>query len=406
VSAGIDPIPPGGRLLHIGPHKTGTTAIQRALQAGRETLAEQHSVLYPSGPSQIRAAVAVTGASGLVGARQPSMSAWNRLVREVTETALTRSVTSSEFFDMADDETAVRIVEELGGERVHVVITVRPIAKLLASSWQQSVRARQRLGYEPWLEALFARDDRLKTVRSFWWRQRHDELVRRWVAAAATDRVTVLVVDETDPSLLLRRFEELLALPSDTLAVPPGSSNRSLTYAETEVIRELNQLFHKNGWSAESYARFVRDGAVDYLQHARRPSRSEPRIVTPQWALDRAAEIGKEIVAGIEASGVRVIGDLSSLAEATQAKVSPTGDVPRWAIKIAAQAAAGVMTNTEIAELQREVVAATRVYSVKPVVETTSLDLLKEVARRGRRRVRRLFRRTETETEAVSESEE
>ena len=37
---------PGTRLLHIGPHKTGTTAIQGALHLARERLAGER-VVYP-----------------------------------------------------------------------------------------------------------------------------------------------------------------------------------------------------------------------------------------------------------------------------------------------------------------------------------------------------------------------
>ena len=37
---------PGTRLLHIGPHKTGTTAVQGALHLARERLAAE-GVVYP-----------------------------------------------------------------------------------------------------------------------------------------------------------------------------------------------------------------------------------------------------------------------------------------------------------------------------------------------------------------------
>ena len=34
------PIPEGARLVHIGPHKTGSTAIQVALHSARDRLGE------------------------------------------------------------------------------------------------------------------------------------------------------------------------------------------------------------------------------------------------------------------------------------------------------------------------------------------------------------------------------
>jgi hypothetical protein len=53
-------------------------------------------------------------------------------------------------------------------------------------------------------------------------------------------------------------------------------------------------------------------GAAAYMKQ-RPPAPDEPRIETPQWALDRCGDIAREMVARIDASGVRVIGDLEEL---------------------------------------------------------------------------------------------
>ena len=42
----VETLPEGAVLLHIGPYKTGSTAIQQALFDQRDVLAE-HGVLYP-----------------------------------------------------------------------------------------------------------------------------------------------------------------------------------------------------------------------------------------------------------------------------------------------------------------------------------------------------------------------
>jgi hypothetical protein len=46
VNASVEVLPEGAILLHIGPYKTGTTAIQQALFDRRHELAA-HGVLYP-----------------------------------------------------------------------------------------------------------------------------------------------------------------------------------------------------------------------------------------------------------------------------------------------------------------------------------------------------------------------
>jgi hypothetical protein len=58
---------PGARLLHIGPHKTGTTAIQGALHLARERLAVE-GVAYPGrGRQPLWPILAVTGQPALLG---------------------------------------------------------------------------------------------------------------------------------------------------------------------------------------------------------------------------------------------------------------------------------------------------------------------------------------------------
>ena len=57
----------------------------------------------------------------------------------------------------------------------------------------------------------------------------------------------------------------------------------------------------------------MRYGAIEQLKTGRQPAPDEPTIVTPPWALDRAAEISAEMAARIEALGVNIVGDISSL---------------------------------------------------------------------------------------------
>jgi hypothetical protein len=54
---------------------------------------------------------------------------------------------------------------------------------------------------------------------------------------------------------------------------------------------------------------------VKGLVEGRAPLPDEARLSTPQWALDRAAEIAGEMVTRIEATGVRILGDPGVLRE-------------------------------------------------------------------------------------------
>jgi hypothetical protein len=130
--------------------------------------------------------------------------------------------------------------------------------------------------------------------------------------------VTAIVADHRDRESTLRAFERLNGLRTGTLVPDTDRSNRSLTWPEVESIRALNVRFRAEGLGNQLYNKVVRFGAVEYLKR-RQPEDAEPRITTPAWASEQAAAISTEIVNGIRASGVRVVGELEALAPAPSA---------------------------------------------------------------------------------------
>lgn len=310
----------GTRLLHIGPHKTGTTAVQGAFHLARERLAAQGVVYVGADRQPLAAALAVTGGPALLGGPRPDMACWNELVREIREAGDQRVVVSSEFFAEAGDAAARRVIEDMGGPRVHVVVTLRSLARIMPSQWQQYLQNGFRVPYLEWLDGILRQPPHTPTP-GFWHRHRHDKLIARWVTAAGAQNLTVIVVNEPDRLMLLRTFESLLGLPGGFLIPEQGVANRSLTLAEAEVVRLLNEEFKRQEWPDRNYARFMRYGAVEQMKAARQPWPGEPKIVTPVWALERAAEIGVEMARNISALGVRVVGDISALGR-------PSADLP------------------------------------------------------------------------------
>ena len=302
----------GTRLLHIGPHKTGTSAIQGALYLARERLAAK-GVVYPGqGRTILWPILAVTGQPPLRGEPTPKISYWENLTGQIAAAGDQRVVLSSEFFSQADDATARRVVTDLGGDRVHVVVTLRSLTRILPSQWQQYIQNGFHFGYHEWLEGILS-DPPSTPTPGFWLRHRHDELVARWAAVTGKENLTVVVIDESDRLMLLRVFESMLGLPDGFLVPEEKAANRSLTAAEVELVRQLNEEFSRREWPQRNYSRFMRYGVVEQMKNTRLPSPDEPRIATPAWALARAAEISAEMAARIEASGVHIVGDPSSL---------------------------------------------------------------------------------------------
>lgn len=309
-------VPEGGVLLHIGPFKTGTTAIQASLASARPALA-RHDTTYPGPQGQhARAAMSALGRTfgwaGRGGQRAPKGD-WHRLVREV-RAASGRVVISSEYFCLARPRGIERVCQDLGLARVHVVITLRPLGLLLPSSWQQYVRSGRAFHYEDWLRAVLADPPDKSMTPSFWVRNDHADLARRWAAVVGPENVTVVVLDDADRAMLFEVFQRLLALPAGVLHQPAGQpGNRSLSAVESELLRAANEEIARQHVSWSAYQEVVRDGAVRRLVDVREPAPEEARITTPGWALDRAAELGAGAAADLRASGVQVVGDLDLL---------------------------------------------------------------------------------------------
>jgi hypothetical protein len=397
----------GARLLHIGPHKTGTTAIQGAFHLARERLAA-HGVVYAGADRQpMRATLAVTGRPAMLGESRPDMAYWDKLARDVREAGDQRVVISSEFFADGDDATARRVVADLGGPRVHVVVTLRPLARVMPSQWQQYLQNGLRTPYLEWLDGMLRQPPYEQPTPTFWQRHRHDRLVARWAAAAGAQNVTVIVVDGSDRLALLRTFESMLALPGGFLVPEDDVVNRSLTLAETEVVRQLNEEFKRREWPGASYARFMRYGAVRQMK-GRRPLPGEPEIATPAWALERVAEISAAMTSSIAGLGVRVVGDLAALGRTpglaapgrSPGLAAPGHSTTRPAeagaadpvipVEAAAQAVLGAIFAGGMAD--QAPAADRRAVADRPVREVDAMRLAGVLVRRGRQRMRRALR--------------
>ncbi|MEU9410578.1 hypothetical protein AB0E08_33505 [Streptomyces sp. NPDC048281] len=380
-------LPAGTRLLHIGPHKTGTTAIQGALFAAKDRLPE-HGVEFPAATRHpMEAALAACARPAMMGDTVPTEKHWTRLIGQVEATGTRTSVISSEFFaDAPDDETVARIVEQLGGERVHVLVTLRPLARIMPSQWQQYVQNGLRMGYEDWLHHMLRKAPYEKPNPSFWHRHRHDRLVERWVRAVGAGRVTVVVVDDRDRDGLMRTFEALLGLPEKLLQPVPDTANRSLTLAETEMLRKLNVEFRGNGLPDELYSKLVRNGAVMHMKNSCSPTAADVKISTPAWAVEAAGRIGAEMVERIGAMGVRVIGEPALLhtLPGIPTQPGPPDAEARIAPEVAAQALYGVLAAAAAAPVRHTAEAKSRT-----VHQTSSKELVRVLGHRCLKKLRR-----------------
>ena len=227
---------------------------------------------------------------GREGGWDPDPRDWDRLARAAVRHP-GRVLISSESFALTPDEAAARMVADLGADRVHVVFTMRPVAALLSSSWQQYLKSGWTTTYEQWLEQIVAELEPGARRSGFWLRNDYPAIVGRWAGLVGAERVHLVCLDGSDRGFLLRTFRELLDLPEGVPDEQAADSNRSMTAAEAELLRSLNEV--TADWDWPTYQRTIRTGAAAGMVESRRPEPGEAPIVTPPEVLARVAEHGR-----------------------------------------------------------------------------------------------------------------
>ncbi|WP_134741984.1 hypothetical protein [Nocardioides sp. 503] len=315
-------LPAGARLIHIGPHKTGTTAIQIAMSSARDEMAT-HGAYYPRGPFRRRKAGWALGLPGKPSGRQFPIRHWEQLVSEVREAGPVRVCVSDENFARAKPPVITRIVEDLGGPEAQVVAVARRLDRLLPSVWQERVKWGRMEDFEPWLRRVLGDDLDDRQHRDLW--QGHDfvGLAERWTQVVDPQRFTLVIGDESDRDQLFRVFSEMLGLPSGVLRPDTDRSNHGLTWSESEVLRALRDRYLANGWSTEYAA-----ANIHHVVRALRASEVRPTgprtPPIPAWARERIRELSDQRAEAAAALAVRVVGDADSLRQVDE----PTEDQP------------------------------------------------------------------------------
>ena len=305
------PLPEGVRLLHLGPPKTGSTALQDALHQSRDSLLAQGSEYVSRVRHEVVPARFATGQLPTGPKWAWAEQRWREIVDAMRQPGPQRRVYSSEYLADATEDQVVRIVDAVGPEETYVVITLRPLGDIVPSQYQQYLQGGLTADYESWLRAMFSGDPLADGAEGFWRRHRHDALVERWARVAGRDRVVVVATDGRDFDAVPAAFERLLGLARGTLVGREVRANRSLTWPEAEVMRRFNIEAQRAGLVDARYETLTKYAAD--LVKQRTPHPAEPRIVTPAWAVERARELSAGFASAIAASGVRVIGRLDAL---------------------------------------------------------------------------------------------
>ena len=391
-------LPPGTRLLHIGPHKTGTTALQVALSKARADLESQGVRYLWGGVRQTNANLAAQALAGKASRKFASETAvpywhWENLLEKIRASAEARVVVSGEEFCNFADDSITKVISSLGQDRTKILVTLRPLEKIMASQWQQYVQfgaVTDRL--DVWLEKVLSPEVNDRLAQEFWIRHRHDRLVERWSRVVGSENLYCLILNPNDHSLLFRSVQVMLGLREGTLIDEGRLINRSITAPEAEAIRSMYERLQKLGHGDLSRHIRYMISPSELIKRERVPV-GEAKSDLPRWALVRARELSAEIARNIEASGSRIIGNMNDLVPADSldapehfpALDSVPADLPGWT-------AAGVIISSGIARGDLPPTPTTSLPNAW-LRRATGSQLMREVMRRARIRLLQPFSR-------------
>lgn len=382
-------LPPGTRLIHVGPQKTGSTTIQSLMFAARDRLRE-YGVVYAGEDARPRRAGWAIGLPG--GPRErPPLTAWQQLVDQVAAAGDDRVLISDENYARAKSSQIRRIVTELGAGRHHVLLFARRLDTFLPSQWQERVKYGMTASFEEWLERVLGDNPKDWEHWHVWQGHNTAALVERWARVAGSENVTLVIADEQDRTQLTTVFCQLLGLPAEVLGTVKfaGLANPSLSWAEAEVMRQLMALYSAAGHSKHECTLMGKE-LLAGLRAAPAVAGSPRRAVLPAWAYQRAADLSHQRIEQLQTLPVRIVGSPEQLrippleqrrdpieaVDASQLVVST---------QMAAQAAAGAIRGAQAAA---HFVATVRNPALKPVQEASGRELLAELMRRLRARKR------------------
>jgi hypothetical protein len=304
---------PAKVFLHIGLHKTGTTYLQQMMRADRDAL-RVHGLEYPGGRGEPVQAFAVLD---LLGRRPRGVDdrriagQWDALVAHVNTCGQPAAIVSEERLSLATAKQARTAVGGFADSEVHVIVTVRDLARVVVSAWQEEIKNDNTWTWRHFADAV--KDPAqlaANPARGFWLRQDVAKICRAWESAVPAARIHIITVPPpgSPPTVLLDRFCSVIGVDPAQFGEPTRTSNQTVGVAATEVVRRLNERLGGR-LNQRAYDKVVKNTVVPELS-----ARAEATpIQLPDEEIAWIAERSDEMIGRLVAAGYPVMGDLDEL---------------------------------------------------------------------------------------------
>ncbi|MYR05070.1 sulfotransferase family protein [Gordonia sp. SID5947] len=319
--------------VHIGLPKTGTTHLQDRLWRNRDLAMRSSGLLYPGDviSDHFHAAVHLQPERYLDWVDPNFARKWPTLLAQIKAWPQT-SLLSHELYATATPEHIAKLMDDLSfADEVHVIATVRDLARQLPSVWQENVKNQHPATFDDFLTSVHQHGPALPgfvppadagVEEPFWEFQDYTRILADWAQAVGTDRVHVVTVPtrrDTPGDSLWERFLRVLDVDPGALTIPVPNLNSSLDASQADLVRQLNHRLQPSDVEWRRYERVVKGEVIGQILFK---SRSGAPLALAADQRGWVAQTAGEMNDALREAGYRVSGDLADLA------VSPesTGD--------------------------------------------------------------------------------
>ncbi|HZC70258.1 MAG TPA: hypothetical protein VE442_06170 [Jatrophihabitans sp.] len=297
--------------VHIGEAKTGTTYLQTLFDRNRDTM-RADGLLYPEcgGSGHVLPTLDLRRTTFKSTPNPNIPGSWKRLVGEIRAWD-GPALISCELLAPAARQPIKRLMTSLDFADVHIVLTVRDLARQLPAAWQERVKNRGQDSFAEWLAAVHdPRGAPTSAGRLFWGLHDIEAILAKWSVALPPERVHVITVPPSggDPSLLWKRFAQVLGLDPDHYTQPERSVNSSLGAAEVNIVRQVNIAIGGDDFPWPHYDRLMKWYLSPELAKRRGIPLDLP-VAEYDWAVAKSQQFAKAIAD----AGYDVVGDLAEL---------------------------------------------------------------------------------------------
>jgi hypothetical protein len=348
--------------VHIGEAKTGTTHLQNLLYDNREAL-RADGLLYSAagGSGHVLETLDLRGITFKNTPDPEIAGTWRRLVRQIREWG-GPALISSELLAPAARQHINRLQSSLDFADVHIVFTVRDMARQLPAAWQERIKNRGQETFAEWLRCIHDPDPQPNTAGKHF-RNLHDVtgILARWSEDLPPNRVHVVTVPPSggDPRLLWTRFAEVIGVDPKRYEEPDRGVNRSLGAAEVSVVRQVNVALGGDEFPWPPYDRFMK-----WYLSPKLAERQGLPIELPESEFEWAVATSQRIAKDIAEAGYDVVGDLGELIPAGRPSGMDPDQVPAELLADAGVAGTAALVQrladgeSELLDVRRQVEAA------------------------------------------------